>query len=350
MSIRRSVVAVSISIAVVAVTSATAAAAAAASPPGTSAAVATAPVATARAGAFTGATYVALGDSYAAGYGLGAPATATRPAYPGCAQTSLDYPHRLASWLHLSLTDVTCAGATTADFAASQEVTGPHPPAQLDAVRSLQPDLVTITIGGNDFGFTTIAETCLAASARGPILLHPTYASCSAYFASPAGAAANPLALLPVVESKVQSATAAVQAAAPKAKIVVLDYPALVPDAVDTPAGGCFAADAIAPRALDGIPLSSALPFTNADVPLLASFEQQLDQRIGTAARNAGATFVDIYPLSLAHSGCAPESSRWVEPVLPAGGGTNSLHPSIKGTAVLAAALLPSAALVAAAR
>jgi lysophospholipase L1-like esterase len=332
LSIRRVLMAAGASVAVIAGTTATAAAAAAPSSPGTTARPAGA------------GTYVALGDSFAAGYGLGAPATATRPAYPGCAQTSLDYPHRLATWLHLSLTDVTCAGATTADFSASQDVTGPKPPAQLDAVRALQPDLVTITIGGNDFGFTTIAENCLAASAHGPILLHPTYSSCSAYFASPAGAPANPIASLSAIQAKVQAAIAAVHADAPSAKIVVLDYPALVPDAAHTPAAGCFAADAIAPKVIDGIPLSSTLPFTNTDVPLLASFELQLDQRIGAAARDSDATFVDIYPLSLAHSGCAPESQRWVEPVLPAGGGTNALHPSLTGTAVLAAALVPSVA------
>ena len=63
--------------------------------------------------ATTGKTYVALGDSYAAGFGLPAPSTLTGQPVPGCAQTTGDYPHILAAKLGLSLTDVTCSGATT---------------------------------------------------------------------------------------------------------------------------------------------------------------------------------------------------------------------------------------------
>jgi lysophospholipase L1-like esterase len=301
------------------------------------------PVADAKPVARSQPTYVALGDSYAAGYGLPAPATATRPAVPGCAQTSLDYPRRLASWLHLNLTDVTCSGATTADFYAPQSTPGPHPAAQLDAVKAVQPDLISITIGGNDLGFTPIAQNCLAASANGPIFLHPTFASCSAYFASAGGAASNPIALLPVVEAKVQAAIAAAHAASPRSKIVVIGYPAIAPDARHTPAGGCFTANAIPTTVVGGVPFSSAFPFTNADTPFLASIQQQLDQRIGDAARANGATYVDIYKASLSHSACSPESTRWVEPVVPAGGGTNVLHPSLNGTFAMAAYLIPSA-------
>jgi lysophospholipase L1-like esterase len=109
------------------------------------------------------------------------PATPTRPAFPGCAPTSLNYPHQLAAQLNLRLTDATCGGATTADFFAPQIIAGPIPPAQLDVVKVLQPDLVTVTIGGNDLGFGSIAQNCLAASPVGPLFLHPTFASCSAY-------------------------------------------------------------------------------------------------------------------------------------------------------------------------
>jgi len=65
------------------------------------------------------------------------------------------------------------------------------PPAQLNVVKALQPNLVTVTIGGNDLDFASIAQTCLAASPAGPLFLHPTFASCPAYFASSAGSADN---------------------------------------------------------------------------------------------------------------------------------------------------------------
>jgi lysophospholipase L1-like esterase len=295
------------------------------------------------AGRTAGRTYVALGDSYAAGFGLPAPATPTRPAYPGCAQTSLDYPHRLAAKLSLRLTDVSCSGASTADFSTVQDVPGPKPPAQLDVVKALHPSLVTVTIGGNDLDFTSIAQTCLAASPAGPLFLHPTFASCSAYFASPAGSADNPYARLEAVGAKVRAALMAVHRAAPHAAILVIAYPAIAPNARNTPAGGCFAANTVATTLLAGAPLTSAFPFTDADVPFLALLQRRLDAEIAEATRDSGGSYADIYTASLRHSACSPERTRWVEPVVPGGGGSNVLHPSLAGTAAMATTLAPTA-------
>jgi lysophospholipase L1-like esterase len=304
------------------------------------AAVATAPSAGAHTtGSTAGKTYVALGDSYAAGFGLPT-ATPTRTQYPGCAQTSLDYPHRLAALLKLRLTDASCSGATTADFYTPQSVSGPQPPAQLDVVKALQPDLVTVTIGGNDLGFISIATTCLAATQTGPLLSHPTFASCAAYFASPAGSADNPFTRLEAVGAKVRTALMAVHKAAPHAKVVVIAYPAIAPNARNTPLGGCFAANAIPPTLVP--PLTSAFPFTDADVPFLARVQQRLDAEIAEATRDSGGSYADIYDASLPHSACSPESTRWVEPVVPEGGGFNVLHPSLAGTAAMAITLAPT--------
>jgi lysophospholipase L1-like esterase len=291
-----------------------------------------------------GRTYVALGDSYAAGFGLPAPATPTRPEFPDCAQTSLDYPHRLAAQLGLALTDASCSGATTADFFTPQDVPGPKPPAQVDVVRATQPSLVTVTIGGNDLGFTPIAQTCLAASRVGPLFLHPTFASCSAFFASPAGSADNPFARLAAVGAKVRAALRAVHRAAPHARILVIAYPAIAPNQRNTPPGGCFAANAIPTTIVGQAPLTSAFPFTDTDVPFLARLEQRLDAEIAEATDQSGGTYTDIYHASLPHSACSPEDTRWVEPVVPGGGGSNVLHPSLAGTSAMAAALAPKAA------
>lgn len=292
------------------------------------------------AGGTAGKTYVALGDSYAAGFGLPAPAMPNRSDFPGCAQTSLDYPHRLAARLKLQLTDASCSGATTADFYAPQTVpVGLMPPAQLSVVKASQPDLVTVTIGGNDLGFTSIAQTCLAASPAGPLLLHRTFASCTAYFASPAGSADNPYARLAGVGAKVLAALRAVHKAGPHARVLVIAYPAIAPNASNTPLGGCFVANEIP----NGAPLASAFLFTDADVPFLARLQQRLDDEIAEATRDIGGSYTDIYRASLPHSACSPESTRWVEPVVPGGGGSNVLHPSLAGTAAMAATLAPSA-------
>jgi lysophospholipase L1-like esterase len=295
------------------------------------------------AGGTAGRTYVALGDSYAAGFGLPAPATPTRLAFPGCAQTSLDYPHRLAARLKLQLTDASCSGATTADFYTPQSVPGPMPPAQLNVVKALQPNLVTVTIGGNDLGFTSIAQTCLAASPTGPLFLHPTFASCTAYFASAAGSADNPYARLAAVGSKVLAALKAVHKADPHARVLVIAYPAIAPNAGNTPLGGCFMANTIPLTLVNGAPLTSAFPFTDTDVPFLARLQQRLDREIAEATRDSGGSYTDIYRASLPHSACSPESTRWVEPVVPGGGGFNVLHPSLAGTAAMAATLAPPA-------
>ena len=293
------------------------------------------------AGGTAGRTYVALGDSYAAGFGLPAPATPTRTAYPGCAQTSRDYPHHLAAQLNLRLTDATCSGATTADFYTPQNVAGPKPPAQLDVVKALQPNLVTVTIGGNDLGFASIMGTCVAASGTGPLFLHPTFASCMAYFASPAGSADNPYARLAGVGAKVRAALTTVHRAAPHARILVIAYPAIAPNARNTPLGGCFAANRIPTTLVNGAPLTSAFPFTDTDVPFLARLQKRLDDEIAEATRDSGGRYADIYHASLPHSACSPESTRWVEPVVPGGGGSNVLHPSLAGAAAMAATLAP---------
>lgn len=63
--------------------------------------------------------------------------------------------HRRAFAL-LGVTAATAAAAVTDDLTASQDVPGP--------------DLVTITIGGNDLGPSAITGDCAAASPTGPVL------------------------------------------------------------------------------------------------------------------------------------------------------------------------------------
>lgn len=296
-----------------------------------------------------GKTYVALGDSYAAGYGLpAADGTPTGQPVAGCAQTTGDYPHLLASTLGLDLTDVTCSGARTVDFTNPQVTPAGTAAPQLDIFDTVQPDLVTITIGGNDLGFTTISANCLAATNAGPLFLHPAFDSCADWYTSTApggGAASNPNDKIAATVAKVDAAIKAVQAAAPDAEVAVIAYPAIAPDAANTPAEGCYAANALDPPVqLPGLPVrvGSSLPFTDQDVPFLQVLQQNLNEAIGAAATDAGAAYADIYPSSLAHSACEQEADRWVEPLIPGNvGGTNSLHPNLAGTTAMAAALAP---------
>ncbi|WP_084510544.1 SGNH/GDSL hydrolase family protein [Nocardia lijiangensis] len=105
----------------------------------------------------TGARYVALGASYAAGPGL------TPVLDEGCLRSSSNYPGQLADALGLSLVDVTCSGATTANILDKPQRLpgGPAMPPQIGAVTA-DTELVTITIGGNDLGMIggMIARSC----------------------------------------------------------------------------------------------------------------------------------------------------------------------------------------------
>ena len=97
-----------------------------------------------------GAKYVALGSSYAAGPGI--------PTQSGgvCTRSSHNYPNLVAAKLKLSLVDVSCSGATTANVLTTSQ--GTNPP-QIDAVTS-DTSLVTFTVGGNDIGYTATAFSC----------------------------------------------------------------------------------------------------------------------------------------------------------------------------------------------
>jgi lysophospholipase L1-like esterase len=92
--------------------------------------------------------YVALGDSYASGLGAGN--------YSGgsCDRSSNAYPVLWAN-AHApsSFSFVACSGATTADVINSQ----------LSAV-STSTTLISVTIGGNDVGFSSVMETCVLGS------------------------------------------------------------------------------------------------------------------------------------------------------------------------------------------
>src|ERR1700692_17552 len=84
--------------------------------------------------AATAASYVAMGDSYTSGPKIPTQSSAAG----GCDRSSHNYPSDVAAALKLTLTDVSCSGATTADILNTTEVVSPGPdnPPQLTAVGS----------------------------------------------------------------------------------------------------------------------------------------------------------------------------------------------------------------------
>jgi lysophospholipase L1-like esterase len=164
-------------------------------PPSTSAPAPTpAPTSTLRKGtASDPLRYAALGDSYSAGVGGGAQTGR-------CQRSPNGYPHLLAKTKTKTIVlsrFVACSGATTSDVIDTQ----------IDALDP-QIDLVTITIGGNDLDVSVLPSAC----AQGET---PT---CKA-------AVTHSLGLLHKLPAKLAKTYKAIAKAAPRARILVADYP-----------------------------------------------------------------------------------------------------------------------------
>ncbi|WP_290859452.1 SGNH/GDSL hydrolase family protein [Hamadaea sp.] len=139
--------------------------------------------------------YVALGDSYSSGVGAG-----SYTAESGSCQRSTNAYSALwaAANAPASYVSVACSGATTSTVASSQ----------LSALSSTT-TLVSITIGGNDMGFSTIMRTCA---------LYGTTECVASVQAAEDKANSTLNGLLTTLYGKIR-------AKAPNAKVVVLSYP-----------------------------------------------------------------------------------------------------------------------------
>ncbi len=108
----------------------------------------------------TAGSYVALGDSVAAGIGL--PTVSTVPSEETrCGRTQEAYPYAVAAAIQLPLIHLACSGATAGDLITQQRVDGPNPSAQLGrAYASGTPQLITITAGANDAHWQELILNC----------------------------------------------------------------------------------------------------------------------------------------------------------------------------------------------
>jgi lysophospholipase L1-like esterase len=244
--------------------------------------------------------YVALGDSYSAASGVLLPDPA---APPSCLRSTSNYPRVISGAAGAQLTDVTCGGADTGDFFASQ-YSGVAP--QLDALGE-DTQLVTMTIGGNDSG-VFIDSIVQCGSAGLSTLGHgrPCKDRYGSSFADTIRTSTYP---------SLVKALRAVRTAAPHAEVAILGYPWIMPSS-----GGCF----------------DRMPIAEGDVPYLRGIQATLNDAVRRAAGVTGATYVDMNEVSDGHDACQPLGVRWVEPVLQ---GTNPVivHPNALGASRMAA-------------
>lgn len=281
-----------------------------------------------------GLKYVALGDSYAAGYGIlpstGLPET-------GCDQSTMNYPHVAATELGLNLTDVTCSGAETANITTTSQATySGVATIQLNALTA-STDIVSVTIGGNDLGFVDILTNCAYASLLGGVVAGTP--NCAAYY-TPGGVDSLAAAIAGPISTALGSTVAAIAAAAPNATVFVVGYPSLTPSSL--PPGGCFrdAAGTFAPP----FPVN-AYPYQDIDVTYLHSVEVKLDQELANVAASNGAVYVSNLAGSDAHSPCATTdayvngitvSSVAIVPALSVTLEPGAMHPNAAGANYLA--------------
>jgi len=247
-------------------------------------------------------TYTSLGDSYAAG-----PLIPNQSLEPlGCLRSDHNYAHLTASALGLSLTDVSCSGATTADMTEAQNVEpGPNPP-QFDGLNS-GTDIVSLTIGGNDIGFSEILESC--------ITLNPFSTPCKEKYDS--GGHDQLAERIENAAPKVAAVLEGIHSRSPNARVFVVNYPDILPTG-----SGCW----------------PQVPLGFGDVPYLHATEERLNSMLATEAAAHGATLVDWYSASIGHDACQSSSNRWVEPLIPAEL-TAPVHPTKAGMAGAATAL-----------
>jgi hypothetical protein len=238
-------------------------------------------------------SYVSLGDSYVSGpfilpFASGAPLE--------CLQSARNYPHLAASALGLSLTDVSCSGATTEDLTTTAQYSDQPP--QLDALSS-STQVVSVGIGGNDKGlFLNTLITCGAED-----LVFPFGTPCKDTYG-------HKLAEEIVEDGPVVGAALhEIHAISPSAKVFLVGYPDILPQS-----GNCW----------------PTVPLTTGDVAYLNGVEKELNSMLASEAAANGDSYVDTYTPSIGHDACKSLSVRYVEPVIPESDAF-SVHPNERG-------------------
>jgi lysophospholipase L1-like esterase len=256
-----------------------------------------------------GGTFVALGDSYAAG-NLIPSSPAGTPA--GCLRSTHNYSGDVQAVIHTGrYVDAACSDATTADMTRPQStVAGTNPP-QFNALAP-RDTLVTITIGGNDVGFKSILATCVALSVTSPFG-HP----CKRHFT--AGGTDQLAVAVKATAPKIAAVLRGIHRRAPHARILLVGYPDILPST----GTGCF----------------PDVPLAHGDVPYLRATEVALNRTLARAAAANGVTFVDTYRATTGHDVCQRPGVRWVEGLVPASP-AYPFHPNRRGQQAIARQVL----------
>lgn len=179
---------------------------------------------------------VALGDSFSSGHGAAPYDPATVGLGNTCFRSPSAWPLLLARKLRVPAGSVACNGARAPEVVTSdlRRAEVERRTSQIARIGG-DPELVTITIGGNDVGFSTVLRRCIAGD-------------CEESYAKPDGGDVLDDRIA-VLERELPSTYEAIKLAAPRAQVVVVGYPRLFPRAVPRRVpGDCAAWDRFRPN------------------------------------------------------------------------------------------------------
>jgi len=246
--------------------------------------------------------YVALGDSYVAGPLIPLPI----PPW-GCLKSSNGYGQIVQRRLRFAeFRDPSCSGAETEDMTHSQGVSPQPNPPQFDSLTA-ETALVTLTIGGNDIGFSSIAEDCVT-----PV---PSNGSpCRDQYVQ--GGNDEISRRIAETAPKVAAVLQGIRARSPGARILVVNYSAIFPHTTEF---GCY----------------PQMPVARGDIRWLREKQVELNTMLAQQAAGNGAGLVDVYAASRGRSACALPVVRWIEPFIPANAAA-PVHPNLLGMKAMA--------------
>lgn len=235
--------------------------------------------------------YVALGDSYTAAPGV--PVQAPGP----CAQSSSNYPKKLAAALGITVDDRSCSSADLGDLVAPQ---GPGVEPQLSAVTP-ETDLVTMRIGANPTAYGALVFGCAAHRAA-----DPQGAPCRAAMRTGSGAD-RIISAIVAQRGQLTTAVEQIQATAPDARLILVGYPAVFPSS-----GSC----------------PERLPLAAGDVAYADTVLRAVNDELKEVAEATGAEYLDTYERTAGHDMCSTDP--WIQGRENAPGVALFYHPRLE--------------------
>jgi len=262
-------------------------------------------------------TYVALGDSYASGFGVPPYAEGTDVTGGNtCRRSAGSYAHIVSERTGRTLEMGACSGARTRNFYEANESWGEA--AQLDR---LGPDtgLVTFSIGGNDAGFARILGDCIGGGDRG--FLSAAGCSSDAEVTGAVDGAIDALAGKTTRDGvySYESIMTDIGTRSPNAAVVAVGYPRLFPEQ-----GGS-----------GGLLLGRCHGVTKVDQRWINAKTNEINAAASAAAQRHGHRFTDPSASFAGHELCGQQSS-WFDGLVNDG----RFHPNTNGHKAIAGSVM----------